>query len=74
MRWLVMIGRGTVLLLVMGLTGLIIYLTLVQPELLRVGTGYAAKIVCSNVFVAGRPSAEVLAQDVQAPATVVAAH
>lgn len=67
MRWLVMIGRGTVLLLVMGLTGLIIYLTLVQPELLRVGTGYAAKIVCSNVFVAGRPSAEVLAQDVQAP-------
>ncbi|SMC59531.1 serine hydrolase [Rhizobium sp. RU36D] len=67
MRWLVMIGRGTVLLLVMALTGLIIYLTLVQPELLRVGTGYAAKIVCSNVFIAGRPAADVLSQDVQAP-------
>lgn len=67
MRWLIRIARGTVLLLVMGLTALIIYLTLVQPELLRVGTGYAAKIVCSNVFIAGRPAAEVLSQDVQAP-------
>ncbi len=37
------------------------------PELLRVGSGYAAKIVCSNVFVAGRDSDDVLATDVQAP-------
>jgi CubicO group peptidase (beta-lactamase class C family) len=37
------------------------------PELLRVGDGYAAKIVCSNVFVAGRNADAVLAEDVQAP-------
>jgi CubicO group peptidase (beta-lactamase class C family) len=37
------------------------------PELLRVGDGYAAKIVCSNVFVAGRDADAVLAKDVQAP-------
>lgn len=37
------------------------------PELLRIGAAYAAKTVCSNVFVAGRDSAGVLAQDVQAP-------
>jgi CubicO group peptidase (beta-lactamase class C family) len=37
------------------------------PELLRVGDGYAAKIVCSNVFIAGRDANTVLAEDVQAP-------
>ncbi|MCF3639363.1 beta-lactamase family protein [Rhizobium sp. TRM95111] len=37
------------------------------PELLSVGADYAAKIVCSNVFLAGRDPAEVLALDVQAP-------
>ena len=37
------------------------------PELLRVGSGYAAKIVCSNVFIAGRAADEVLETDVQAP-------
>ncbi|TCU40212.1 serine hydrolase domain-containing protein [Rhizobium azibense] len=37
------------------------------PELLRVGDGYAAKIVCSNVFLAGRDPQSVLYGDVQAP-------
>ena len=37
------------------------------PELLRIGDGYAAKIVCSNVFLAGRDANTVLAEDVQAP-------
>lgn len=37
------------------------------PELLRVAAGYSAKIVCSNVFLAGRDPAQVLALDVQAP-------
>lgn len=37
------------------------------PELLRIGTGYAAKIVCSNAFIAGRDPGGVLAVDVQAP-------
>ncbi len=29
--------------------------------------GYSAKIVCSNVFIAGRDAEDVLALDVQAP-------
>lgn len=37
------------------------------PELLRVGSAYAAKIVCSNVFVAHRDPSAVLDEDVQAP-------
>ena len=37
------------------------------PELLRVGANYAAKIVCSNVFLARRDAEAVLADDVQAP-------
>lgn len=43
------------------------YLLIAPPELLRVGTNYSAKIVCSNVFLAGRDPEEVLAVDVQAP-------
>lgn len=43
------------------------WLAVAPPELLRVGDGYAAKIVCSNVFVAGRDAAAVLDADVQAP-------
>ncbi len=37
------------------------------PELLRVSANYGAKIVCSNVFIAGRDDQAVLAEDVQAP-------
>src|SRR3984957_18382156 len=37
------------------------------PDLLRVGANYSAKIVCSNVFLAGRDPEEVLRTDVQAP-------
>ena len=43
------------------------WLIVSPPALLSVGSGYAAKSVCSNVFVAGRDPAEVLARDVQAP-------
>src|SRR5277367_2020605 len=44
-----------------------LYLWLTPPSLLRVGANYAAKIVCSNVFLAGRDAEEVLRVDVQAP-------
>ncbi|MBB3590225.1 hypothetical protein FHX08_000569 [Rhizobium sp. BK529] len=43
------------------------WLSVSPPELLRVGNGYAAKIVCSNVFIAGRDPDAVLYDDVQAP-------
>ncbi|MCY1669250.1 serine hydrolase domain-containing protein [Rhizobium sp. SL86] len=45
----------------------LVWLYTMPPDLLRVGSGYAAKIVCSNVFLAGRDENEVLADDVQAP-------
>ncbi len=43
------------------------WLAYFPPELLKVGDGYAAKIVCSNVFLAGRDPQVVLAEDVQSP-------
>jgi CubicO group peptidase (beta-lactamase class C family) len=43
------------------------WLYFLPPELIRVGTAYAAKIVCSNYAVAHRDPAQVLAEDVQAP-------
>ncbi|WP_349956557.1 serine hydrolase [Rhizobium sp. ZPR3] len=48
-----------------------IWLYLAPPALLRVGTGYAAKIVCSNVFLASRDPDAVLYDDVQAPGNVL---
>lgn len=52
---------------VLGGVALIGYLWFAPPDLLKVGTNYSAKIVCSNVFIAGRDPDEVLAVDVQAP-------
>lgn len=54
---------GVVLLFVVAL----IWLYAAPPELLRVGSGYASKIVCSNVFLAKRDPQQVLQVDVQAP-------
>jgi CubicO group peptidase (beta-lactamase class C family) len=53
-----------IVLLVLALT---LYLWMAPPGLLRVGANYSAKIVCSNVFLAGRDAEEVLRVDVQAP-------
>jgi CubicO group peptidase (beta-lactamase class C family) len=46
---------------------LLVALRVAPPELLQVGDSYAAKIACSNVFLAGRDAEKVLADDVQAP-------
>jgi CubicO group peptidase (beta-lactamase class C family) len=46
---------------------LVVVAWLRPPELIRVGAGYTAKIVCSNVFLAGRDGEAVLQTDVQAP-------
>lgn len=58
---------GLAALLVIAAAGLAAFLAISPPDLLRVATGYSAKIVCSNVFLAGRDPAEVMAVDVQAP-------
>lgn len=67
MRILIHLGKLLLVLLVIAIIGVVVWLYAVPPALLRVGSGYAAKIVCSNVFMAHRDPAVVLAQDVQAP-------
>ncbi|TDK38882.1 class C beta-lactamase-related serine hydrolase [Rhizobium deserti] len=57
------IGGG--LLILVAAIGM--WLWLYPPALLRIGSGYTAKIVCSNVFIAKRDAEEVLTVDVQAP-------
>jgi CubicO group peptidase (beta-lactamase class C family) len=59
--------RRTLSVLLVILIALILVLWLKPPALLRVGANYSAKIVCSNVFLAGRDPDEVLRVDVQAP-------
>jgi CubicO group peptidase (beta-lactamase class C family) len=66
-RLLVRVLKGVVLTAILLVAGVIVWLSVAPPELLRVGTGYAAKIVCSNFFLAGRDPQAVLAIDVQAP-------
>lgn len=67
MRIVARILKWLGLALVVVVAGAIGWLYFFPPELLRVGTAYAAKIVCSNTFIAGRDPAEVLSKDVQAP-------
>lgn len=54
-------------LVVVVLVGAYVYAVFVPPALLRVGGGYASKIVCSSSFLSGRKPAKVLETDVQAP-------
>jgi CubicO group peptidase (beta-lactamase class C family) len=61
----VLIGLATAFGLL--LLALVLGLWLKPPDILRVGADYSAKIVCSNVFLAGRDPDEVLRSDVQAP-------
>ena len=53
--------------LVAAIIAFLIAIRVAPPELLQVGDSYAAKIACSNVFLAGRDAQKVLADDVQAP-------
>ena len=58
---------GSAIVLVLVILALLFALWIKPPELLRVGANYSAKIVCSNVFLAGRDPEAVLRSDVQAP-------
>jgi len=61
------IGGVTLALSAVALLVLVAALWWRPPDLIRVGANYTAKIVCSNVFLAGRDADEVLRTDVQAP-------
>ena len=67
MRTVVRIMKWLLGVLALAVLGLATWLIAAPPELIRVGAGYSAKIVCSNVFVAGREPQQVLGDDVQAP-------
>ena len=67
MRLMMRIVKIVLGVIVIGIVGAITWLAVYPPELLKVGSGYAAKIVCSNVFLAGRQPDEILSVDVQAP-------
>ncbi|MEP7240283.1 MAG: serine hydrolase [Devosia sp.] len=57
---------GLAALVALALIGVCAWLWIAPPELLRVADGYAAKIVCSNAFLAGRDPQQVLDVDVTA--------
>ncbi|MAZ16218.1 MAG: 6-aminohexanoate hydrolase [Ahrensia sp.] len=61
------IVKGVVALLAAVIIGFAGWLYFAPPDLIRVGSHYSAKIVCSNVFLAGRDSQATLETDVQAP-------
>ena len=61
----IILRTGIALVLLLLVAALALWLK--PPDILRVGANYAAKIVCSNVFLAGRDPEEVLRNDVQAP-------
>ncbi|MGZ9722517.1 serine hydrolase domain-containing protein [Rhizobium miluonense] len=67
MRLISRVIVAVVVLLLIIVAGGAVWLSVSPPELLKVGDGYAAKIVCSNTFVAKRDPTQVLADDVQAP-------
>jgi CubicO group peptidase (beta-lactamase class C family) len=67
MRIILKIVKWLPRLVVLAVVALFAWLYIAPPELIRVGSGYSAKIVCSNVFIAGRDANNVLALDVQAP-------
>lgn len=67
MRILGTIIKWLLILIVLAVAGLGTWLFLAPPDLIRVASGYTAKMVCSNVFLANRNAQDVLRIDVQAP-------
>ena len=67
MRLRAKIGLGLAGFVMAGVAGAAAWLAIAPPDLLRVADGYAAKIVCSGVFISGRDPQAILSEDVQAP-------
>jgi CubicO group peptidase (beta-lactamase class C family) len=67
MRTVFRIVKWLLLLVLIAIVAAVGWLYFSPPELIRVASGYSAKIVCSNVFIAGRDADQVLEIDVQAP-------
>lgn len=61
------VARWVLLGVLLAVVAASLWLYLAPPALIRLGSNYAAKIICSNVFLAGRDAETVLRNDVQAP-------
>jgi CubicO group peptidase (beta-lactamase class C family) len=66
MRWTLRAFAFLVAILALGILGLGGWLNLVRPELLPLASAYAAKTVCSQVFIAKRDSGAILRADLLA--------
>lgn len=66
MRWFGFAIKGLLGLFVFLVIVVVGYLFIAPPDMLRVATNYSAKIVCSNVFLAGRDPIKVQNIDIQA--------
>ncbi|MBJ3785506.1 serine hydrolase domain-containing protein [Devosia sediminis] len=67
MRFLLSGLKWLLAVLLVAVLGLALWLVVAPPAVIRVASGYAAKIVCSNVHIAGRDAGDVMTNDVQAP-------
>jgi CubicO group peptidase (beta-lactamase class C family) len=68
LRTVVKLLKWMLALVVLAVLAGLAWLYVSPPALLRGGANYAAKTVCSNVFIAGRDPSDVLALDIHAPA------
>ena len=65
MRRVLKLFKFLVAIPLLGILGLSGWLAFIRPELLPLASAYAAKTVCSNVFIAKRDADEVIRTDVQ---------
>jgi Beta-lactamase len=65
MRWVLKSFRFLAAIPVLGILGLSGWLAFIRPDLLPLASAYAAKTVCSNVFIAKRDADTVIRTDVQ---------
>jgi len=65
MRWVPGFFKFFVAIIALGILGLGGWLTFVRPEAVPLASAYAAKMVCSNVFIAKRDADAVIRTDVQ---------
>jgi CubicO group peptidase (beta-lactamase class C family) len=66
MRWALVLLGSLAAILVLGILGLSVWLVFIRQEALQLASAYAAKIVCSNVFIAKREMNAILRTDLVA--------
>ena len=65
MRWVRKLFKAVLTIALLVMLGLCAWLAIKRPESVQLASAYAAKTVCSNVFIAKRDADEVIRTDVQ---------